>query len=90
MNTKIKKEEVVTNINQPQQTEKNIEYLMRESKTILNIMENTKQEFIELKRTLNKTLNELLESHHLTYGKDRVITNRCYGEKINRIYGQID
>ncbi|WP_438989343.1 hypothetical protein [Polaribacter sp.] len=53
-------------------------------------MKNTKEQFIELKRTLNKTLNELLESHHLTYGKDRVITNRWYMERINSIYGQID
>ena len=34
MNTKIKKEEVLTNINQTQQTEKNIEYLMRELITL--------------------------------------------------------
>ena len=53
-------------------------------------MKNTKEQFIELKRTLNKTLNELLESHHLTYGKDIVITNRWYMERINSIYGQID
>jgi hypothetical protein len=34
MNTKIKKEEVLTNINQTQQTDKNIEYLMRELITL--------------------------------------------------------
>jgi hypothetical protein len=56
----------------------------------LKIMENTKEQFIELKRTLNKTLNELLESHHLTYGQDKVITKRWYGDKINNIFLQID
>lgn len=53
-------------------------------------MENTKEQFIKLKKTLNRTLNELLESHNLTYGEDKVITNLWYGDKINHIYGQID
>ena len=51
---------------------------------------NKKEQFIELKRTLNKTLNELSESHHLTYGENKVITNRWYGDRINSIYSQID
>ena len=51
---------------------------------------NDKEQFIELRRTLNKTLNELLESHNLTYGEDSVITNWWYGDKINDIYYQIE
>lgn len=56
----------------------------------LNIMVNTTEHFIELKRTLIRTLNELLESHNLTYGEDKVITKRWYGDRINHIYGEID
>lgn len=51
---------------------------------------NEKELFIELRSTLNKTLNELLESHQLTYGDDSVINNWWYGERINDIYYQID
>ena len=53
-------------------------------------MMNEKEQFIELRTTLIKTLNELLESHHLTYGEDSVINNCWYGDKINDIYYQID
>lgn len=53
-------------------------------------MSNTKEHFIELKITLNNTLNELVKSHKLTYGDDSIITNRWYGDRINSIYGQID
>ena len=56
----------------------------------LNIMVNTNEQFIELKKTLNKTLNELSVSLQITYGENGVITNRWYGDKINSIYGQID
>lgn len=53
-------------------------------------MKNTKEQFIELRRTLNKTLNELLVSLDLTYGECCVITNRWYGDRINYIYDEIN
>jgi len=51
---------------------------------------NQQEQFIELRRTLNKTLNELLESEHLTIGEDRVITNDYYGGRIINIFHQIE
>jgi ABC-type amino acid transport substrate-binding protein len=54
-------------------------------------MENENQEaFDDLRSALNKTLNELLEAHHLTYGENKIITDRWYGDKINELCYQID
>jgi hypothetical protein len=54
-------------------------------------MKNQNQQaFVDLRSALNKTLNELLEAHHLTYGETKVITDRWYGDSINEIYYQIE